>query len=58
MSCRKCIFPRTCENYDEAKCKDCEKYDDNAVHIGTPLLPEYACFKCKYNDTCVLSKGE
>lgn len=52
MGCRNCIFPRNCANYHEVECKNCEKYE-NAVPVGTPLLPDAACFKCKYEDTCL-----
>lgn len=55
MGCRNCIFPRNCANYHEVECKNCEKYE-NAVPVGTPLLPDYACFKCKYDNTCVVPK--
>ncbi len=51
MGCKKCIFPRNCENYDEVNCKDCRKYE-HAVPVGIPLL-EYECFKCKHEDACV-----
>ena len=53
MCCRKCIFPKNCENFEESRCKDCEKYVD-AVPCGKPVLPEYACFKCKYEKTCLV----
>lgn len=55
MGCRNCISPRICVNYDETKCKDCEKYE-NAVPVGKQLLPDANCFKCKFEDTCVGNK--
>lgn len=56
--CRNCISPRNCVNYHEVECKNCEKYTEDAKPIGTPLLPEYACFKCKYDKTCVAKGGK
>lgn len=55
MGCRNCIFTRNCVNYDETKCKGCDKYE-NAVPVGETLLPDANCFKCKFEDTCVANK--
>lgn len=54
MNCKKCISTQNCKNYDEKKCEDCLIFE-NAVPVGMPLLPDYACFKCKYEKTCIVS---
>jgi len=51
--CINCITPRNCVNFDAEKCGDCVKYNEKAECIGKPILPNYACFTCKHNDTCV-----
>jgi hypothetical protein len=57
MACKNCLFTRNCENYDAVKCKDCERYE-NGVSIGRSLLPESACFKCKYENACLANPKE
>lgn len=55
MSCKNCISPQSCVNYDESTCKECVKFDGYAKNVGVPKEADYACFKCKSEQACVVA---
>lgn len=55
MSCKNCISPQSCVNYNESTCKECVKFDRTAKNVGVPKEADYACFKCKSEQTCVVA---